>query len=272
MMRMVKCKELTAFAKLIDNILIEIVKHELRRKKVRWMKRITYLYFWRIRMMRWRREKWVPGVVSEMRIELDERMLEKTDVVYVFFNLLSRKRYVGETKQGMNKRIGQHWGEVKCGRRGRKAKAMASMGFEHWVMVPLVEVKDVLCRRLEENRLIHKWKDKVINDKWTFSRRSITWRDGEVEDNRRWRMDVMNVVSEKVDVRLFELGKLWALVEKERTYRLVGEKKRKFDKRVLGTIARYDNRVRESYSLRLPYGSYCEKTLMRVMKKELRFG
>ena len=172
-MEMVKCRELTAYAKLIDKMLVDVVRFELKRKSVRWMKRMTYLYYWRVRMMRWRRERWLPGVMSEMRLELDERMLERTGVVYVFFNLLSRKRYVGETRQGMNKRVGQHWREVKDGGRGRKAKMMASLGFEHWVMVPMVEVKNVLSRRLEENRLIQKWKDHVVNDRWTFDSRSI---------------------------------------------------------------------------------------------------
>ena len=52
MIRMVKCKELTAYAKLIDDVLIKVIRCELKRKKVRWMKRMTYLYFWRVKMMR----------------------------------------------------------------------------------------------------------------------------------------------------------------------------------------------------------------------------
>ena len=272
MIKMVVCKKLTGYAKLIDDVLIRVARHELGRKNVRWLKRMTYIYYWKMMMLRWRREKWLPGIVCEMRLELDERMLEETNVVYVFFNLLSRKRYVGETKQGLNNRVGQHWREVKNGRRGRKAKAMASMGFENWIVVPIVMIEDVLNRRLKENRLIHKWKNHVVNDKWTFSSKSVAWNDGGVEENRSWKMDVMNATSDKVDVRVFELGKLWALVEKERVYRLSGVKKRIFDKRVLGTIARYDKRVKEAYSLRLPYGDYCEKTLLRVMRKELRFG
>ena len=45
MMEMVKCKELTKYAKMIDDVLVEVVRHELRRKNVRWMKRMTYLYY-----------------------------------------------------------------------------------------------------------------------------------------------------------------------------------------------------------------------------------
>ena len=272
MMEMVMSKDLTGFAKLIDGVLMTMVRSELKRKQVRWLKRMSYLYYWRVMFLRWRREKWLPGLVSEMRMELDERMLAKTNVVYVFFNLLSRKRYIGETRQGLNNRVGQHWREVKSGRRGRKAKAMASMGFENWVLVPLVMIDDVMCRRLEENRLIHKWTDHVINDKWTFDSRSTTFDGDKMEENRRWKMDVLHAVSDKVDVRSFEVGKLWALVEKERVYRIAGARKRKFDRMVLGTIRRYDKRVKETYTLRLPYGNYCEKALLRVMKKELRFG
>ena len=93
--------ELTRAAKVIDEWLVEKIGKEIDRTVVRWKARVLIWYEWRIKFMRWRREKWIPGIMRECEIEVRgvRDCFEEQEVVYVIFNLRNRRKYIGETKQ-----------------------------------------------------------------------------------------------------------------------------------------------------------------------------
>ena len=93
--------ELTRAAKVIDEWLMEKIGIELNKGVVRWKAKVLVWYKWRVKFMRWRLEKWIPGIMRECEIDFQDigDWYEEQNVVYVIFNLRNRKRYIGETKQ-----------------------------------------------------------------------------------------------------------------------------------------------------------------------------
>ena len=62
--------ELTRAAKVIDEWLMEKIAKEIGRTVVRWKARVLVWYKWRIKFMRWRLEKWIPGIMKECEIDV----------------------------------------------------------------------------------------------------------------------------------------------------------------------------------------------------------
>ena len=264
---------MTRAVKVIDEWLMEKIGKEIGKGVVRWKTRVLVWYKWRVKFMRWRLEKWVPGIMKECEIDVNGKQdcYEEQDVVYVIFNLRNRKRYIGETKQWLRNRIIAHMNECKRGRVSKKAKEMNDMGLKLWIVIPIRRVKILMDRRMEELKMIHKWKPHVINDRFTYASRLVVWDLVHGEDERRWRMDIMKTVKNDLNFAKCSKGEAWALIEKERRYRLSGKNKRIFDGKVVKLLSTLDKRIRMSYSIDFPWGDYSEKRILRLVKLDLRY-
>ena len=267
---LVKDKVMTMVAKVIDGWIIREVSKEIKRKVIRWKVRMSVWYKWRFKFMRWRQERWIPGILSECDIWNVDEWYENENVVYVYMNLRNRKRYIGETKQMLRARMSGHMKECKGKLNRCKVRAMNNLGLELWVVLPMKKVVENWDRKMEELRLIHKWKDVVINDRFTYSSRKVDWNLDEGEQERKWRMDIIRVLDDENNMRRCTQGELWALVEKERRYRLTGRKKREFENKVVGLLGKLDRRVRKEYLVKVPWGDYNEKKVMKIVRKDLR--
>ena len=264
--------ELTRAAKVIDEWLMEQIGREISRGVVRWKARVLVWYKWRVKFMRWRLEKWIPGILKECEIDVlgTQDCYEEQDVVYVIFNLRNRKRYIGETRQWLRNRIIGHMNECKRGRYSKKTKEMNDMGLRIWVVIPMRKVKVLMDRRMEELKMIHKWKPHVINDRFTYASRLVIWDLANGEDERRWRMDIMKIVKNDVKFSKCSKGEAWALVEKERRYQLSGKNKRIFDGKVVKLLSTLDKRIRMRYNVYFLWGDYNEKHILKLVKLVIR--
>ena len=264
---------LTKAVKVIDGWLMEQIGKEITKKVVRWKTRVLIWYKWRVRFMRWRLERWIPGIMRECEIDIHgiQDCYEEQDVVYVIFNLRNRKRYIGETKQWLRNRIIAHMNECKRGRFSKKTKEMNDMGLNIWVVIPIRRVKVLMDRRMEELKMIHKWKPHVINDRFTYASRLVVWDLTHGEDERRWRMDIMKTVKNDMNFGKCSKGEAWALIEKERRYRLSGKNKRIFDGKVVKLLGTLDKRIRMRYNVYFPWGDYNENRILKLIKLDLRY-
>ena len=125
-------------------------------------------------------------------------------------------------------------------------------------------------RRMEELKMIHKWKPHVINDRFTYASRLVVWDLVQGEDERRWRMDIMNTVKNDMKFSKCSKGEAWALIEKERRYQLSGKNKRIFDGKVVKLLSTLDKRIRMRYNVYFLWGDYNEKHILKLVKLVIR--
>ena len=108
------CPLLTSLCKVVDIWLTNKIEKELSKNmNIRWKEYLCVLWSYRLRFMKWRTEKWLYGIFKECKFVIDERMYVEKEVVYVWFNVVNRRRYVGETGCDLCTRMKQHIREMK---------------------------------------------------------------------------------------------------------------------------------------------------------------
>ena len=67
------------------------------RKYVRWRRDMAPLWTLRMKLFRWRREKWIEEIVRMSLINFDKvEMFDEREIVYVWVNVINKRKYIGE--------------------------------------------------------------------------------------------------------------------------------------------------------------------------------
>lgn len=281
-------RELTRIVKWVDDIIVQEVKktYKLRedgerqeRTKVDWM-RVEVLMRYRIRIVQYRKEKWIERIMKEVMVE--EKDKEKTkneiilrnirskEVVYIMFNTVTKDKYVGETSKGIMVRLRQHIMDSKR-LRGRKVyKIMRRIGLEKFIIIPIAIVRDNTLRKKKERSVMHDLRTRLMNDEFTFTNKNYE-EDIEMEKKGNIKMRKLKIldVIKKENLDEFEDNELWNIIEDERRWRLRGWKKDIFDNKVLKRLRVNEKKMRKRYNFRVIKGTYNKRDMKREIIRKI---
>lgn len=241
------------------------------RGRIEWKKVISDIYYKRWSLAKFRLESWIPGIVNELDIVLDEKMYELKNVIYIAFNYINRWIYIGQTKLKLLDRIMHHFWEIKCDvyNYRNKVKKMKSIGLEEWLFIPLKMVEDEIERKLEESRLIQKWKDHAINDRYTYTLQD----NNDLVNNikyKTWRMRILDVIKNEKIIERYDESGCYALLFMEDRYKLSNITRRKFFNIVINRLKTFDERMNIHWNIKVPYGKFEKKKMQGLIIRDVK--
>lgn len=265
---------LIKIAKSVDKAIVERIGKELKSPKRQWKRRIYELVKLRTELLRWRAEKWVREIIGLMKVEW-ERRWEETELVYVVFNLDTKKRYVGETGQKVLQRWTEHMTDGRRNAYRRVYAYMNKIGMEKWLILPLEVVKGgKRARLLKENMQMIRWERHLINDKSTwyqgitaFNRRVMRQKGRVPPDNVEKKSEARRTLWKYKEEEAWsglQEEEVWELVDIERKWPLPKKFSKEFQDRVSKKLRDFGHTVRTEYTLKLVSGEYDTRIVKRA--------
>ena len=253
--------ELTKKAKFIDSIIILILETSFNRSRIVW-KEIQFWMLFRVKLLRWRAEKWTDEILAACDIDFPNlgELFEVVEVVYVMFNLVSKKRYVGETGVKLKTRLKGHKRDFDKKIR-RTYKRMSRVEWEEWIIIPIKKVEGGKAKRCEvEREFVEKWRANIINDDSTWFIRSKPRHARGVNDRDK----IMQLISDKNNWVKYDEKRLMIAAEYERSCRLPGRLHGIFLNVLVNKMKKVDKRWRVSYGFKIIVGSTSKQATMLI--------
>ena len=138
------------FAKIAMNFAQAEQSKKMRKNGINW-KRIRNLMNFRTMWSKFRGERWIRRAwrLSECKNLNISDFMKKSNVIYFFGNVNTKKGYVGQTARELWQRYQSHWYELEKMSQHRLAyKYIKSIGSEHWFMIPL----EIVERKKNKNQ------------------------------------------------------------------------------------------------------------------------
>lgn len=119
-------------------------------------------------------QKWIQRIWNKIGKEPQDLIKlynqNPTNWVYIIFNNVTKRIYVGETQRTLVKRMAEHYGEYKRGSKRKCYSYMNKLPFGCWTIIPIQKAKD--DKDLEHLEKVWKYnlKNNLINDPtiWTL--------------------------------------------------------------------------------------------------------
>ena len=256
-------------AKKLEEILSKILTSIFAENRIKWSEVRTIMFF-RVGLCRLRAERWIKEIFEENEMEVQEKgsFMKEKNVVYVVFNLRSRKRYVGETGTEVVERWKGHRRDYEKESR-RTYKRMRRVDWVDWLIMPVKIVQEKTRRIVVEMELIGKWRKTVINDDSTWFIRDKPRHKRGVNDRNR----VVGLLSDKENWKGYDKEKMMKMAEMERGCHLPGSWHMKFREQVVkkmeGSLKK-DGKKEKGWRVRYPVKFVAATEGWREVVKKLK--